>query len=162
VIGCENLIVQPIQEGSWFNAVFSFLYDCRFVISSVLAEHLNEILNVYRLCPHPQSGQQQVSPAIIRSYVLSVSDLLERTSAPFASCQTSEPAAVHPQDTFMPTSLARVRHSDRGDIPFDKKGAHPGTTRPSSATQGPEAIAGALACERVLRPLHCVMSCVCV
>ena len=65
--------------GSLFNPVFLFLDDRHFVIPSVLAERSSEfLLNVHRLCPRPQSGQQQVSPpAIIRSYVLSVSDVLE-------------------------------------------------------------------------------------
>jgi len=76
---CEHLIVQPIRVGNLFDPVFSFLDDRHFVIPSVLAERPSEfLLNVYRLCPRPQSGQQQVSPpAIIRSYVLSVSDVLE-------------------------------------------------------------------------------------
>ena len=78
LIYCENLIEQPIRVGSWFDPVFSFL-DRHFVVPSVLAERPGEIvLNVFRLCPRPQSGQQQVSPpAIIRSYALSVSDVLE-------------------------------------------------------------------------------------
>ena len=76
---CEHLIVQSIRVGNLFDPVFSFLHDRHFVIPSVLAERPSEfLLNVYRLCPRPQSGQQQVSPpAIIRSYVLSVSGILE-------------------------------------------------------------------------------------
>jgi hypothetical protein len=66
---------------NWFELVFSFLDDRHFVIPSVLAERSSEaLLNVYRLCPRPQPGQQQqVSPspppAIICSYVLPVSVL---------------------------------------------------------------------------------------
>jgi len=43
-----------------------------FVIPSVLAERLNDIvLNVYWLCSRRQSGQQQVPPpAIVRNYAL--------------------------------------------------------------------------------------------
>ena len=71
--------------GNYFDPVFSFLDDRHFVIPSVLAERPNEILlNVYRLCPRPQPGQQQQAsppppppPAIIRSYALSISDVLE-------------------------------------------------------------------------------------
>jgi len=65
--------------GCWFDPVFSFLDDRHFVIPSVLAERPSEIvLNVYRLCPRPQSGRQPVPPpAIIRSHALSVSHVLE-------------------------------------------------------------------------------------
>lgn len=79
LICCETLVAQPIRVGNWFDAVFSFLDDRHFVIPSVLAERPGEIvLNVFRLCPRLQSGQQQVPPpAIIRSYALSVSDVLE-------------------------------------------------------------------------------------
>jgi hypothetical protein len=80
----KNLIAQPIKVGNYFDAVFSFLDERHFVIPSVLAERSNEILlNVYRLCPRPQPGQQQQAspslspPGIIRSYALSVSDVLE-------------------------------------------------------------------------------------
>ena len=64
--------------GGWFDPVFAFLDDRHFVIPSVPAECPSEILlNVYQLCTGPQSGQQQAPPAIMRSYVLSVSDVLE-------------------------------------------------------------------------------------
>jgi len=53
LIYCENLVV---QLRDWFDPVFLFLDDRHFVIPAVLAERLGEIvLNVYRLCPHPQS-----------------------------------------------------------------------------------------------------------
>ena len=82
ILSRKNLIAQPIKVGNWFEPVFSFLDHRHFVIPSVLAERSNEILlNVYRLCPRSQPGQQQqISPppaAIIRSYVLSISDDLE-------------------------------------------------------------------------------------
>jgi len=69
LICCQHLILQLIRVWCWFDPVFSFLDDRHFVIPSVL-------LNVYRLCLHPRSGQQWVPPpAIIRSYALSVSDI---------------------------------------------------------------------------------------
>jgi len=82
LICCERSVAQPIRVGNCFDPVFSFLDDRHFVIPSVLPERPGEImLNVYRLCPRPQPGQQQVSPrpaaAIIRSYALSLSDVLE-------------------------------------------------------------------------------------
>jgi hypothetical protein len=70
-------IAQPIQVGSYFEAVFTFLDDRHFVIPSVLSERTGEIvLNVYALCPQP--GQQQ-APAVIRSYVLTLPDAQIRT-----------------------------------------------------------------------------------
>jgi len=103
LICCQHLTSQPIRVGCWFDPVFSFLDDRHFVIPSVLAERPGEILlNIYRLCPCPQSGQQPVPPpAIICSYALSVSDVLETSSAPCASSQTSAPAG--PRDTVTRT-----------------------------------------------------------
>jgi hypothetical protein len=67
--------------GSQFEPVFSFLDHRHIAAPSILAEPSSQILlNVHRLCPHSQPGQQprvSRSPAIVRSYVLSVSDVLE-------------------------------------------------------------------------------------
>jgi hypothetical protein len=75
---------QPIRVGTFHDAVFSFLDDRHFVIPSVLSdsEHPGEIgLDVYQFCPCPcpsRRGQQEAPTAIlVRSYVLSVSDVFK-------------------------------------------------------------------------------------
>jgi len=75
---------QPIRVGSLHDAVFSFLDDRHFVIPSVLSdpERPGEIgLDVYQFCPYPRPprrGQQEAPTVIlVRSYVLSVSDVLK-------------------------------------------------------------------------------------
>jgi len=68
-------VSMPIRMGSLHDAVFSFLDDRHFVVPAVPSERPNEIvLNVHRLCH--QSTPQQQAPALVRSHVLSLADVL--------------------------------------------------------------------------------------
>jgi hypothetical protein len=75
--GKENdLIAQPIRVGSLENAVFSFLDDHHFVVPTLQSECSSKIiLNVYQFSHQCEQQQQQVPP-IVRSYVLSIADVL--------------------------------------------------------------------------------------
>lgn len=78
---------QPIRVGTFHDAVFSFLDDRHFVIPSVLSdpERPGEIgLDVYQFCPCPcpprtrgQQPEEAPTAVLVRSYVLSVSDVLK-------------------------------------------------------------------------------------
>lgn len=91
---------------------------------AILSQRPVEILlNVHRLCPFPQSRQQQVPPAIIRNYVL-------KDVRPLRSSQKSAPMAVRPGALLRGHVAARFQHSDRGDVPFAEEEDSPGTARP--------------------------------
>jgi hypothetical protein len=71
------LIAQPIRVGSLDNAVFSFLDGHHFVVPFLQSRCSGEILlDIYQFSQ--QCKQQQQVPPIVRSYVLSVADVLTK------------------------------------------------------------------------------------
>lgn len=104
---------QPIRVGNLHDAVFSFLDDRHFVVPSLAppppsssARASEIILSVHRLC---HQCARQPSPPLVRSYVLSVADVLaDVRSLRFFPDVSARGGAASPAGHFYADASRRV------------------------------------------------------